>query len=213
MCRGGESVTPEVDGALKVLGSVLGVLSFVAMIWFFAYDRVVGRQKENARLEAAAVEAKNKATTELAALKQQFTEDIYSLRDKWRREDLEVISGIRSEMADLGRTINEARDKILVVETKVAPFWKIIEQAVLPRLNIPDDLNPINEEQRRGMATYVELRDKTPKKDLYLARDGFALEIQENPNLDPTTFLFYSLAYGSANARITDLEQGERNDG
>lgn len=180
------------------------------MLAFFAYDRIIGRQKENARLEALAVEARNKASQELGALKEQFMREMYDLRDTWRREDQESTREIRSELANLARTVNDARDKILVVETKVGPFWKIIEQAVLPRVKVPDDLNPITERQRKAMATYVELKDKTPTDDLYLAREGFSLEIKENPNLDPTTFLFYSLAYGSANARITDIEHDER---
>lgn len=184
----------------------MGVLTFVTGIVFFAYDRIIGRQKENARLEAAAESAKNKATFELQEVKRQFTEELQALRERWREEDIAISRALEGKLANLAAIVNDTRDKVLIVETKVGPFWKMIESAVLPRVNVPENLNPVTEEQRRAMSNYVRLKENTSHADLYMAREGFALEIKENKSLDPTTFLFYSLAYGSANARITDLE-------
>lgn len=129
--------------------------------------------------------------------------------------DHEAEQRLRDEIgqvrADLGRIearVNTISDNFSMARGQNETFRRMVETVIFPRMRdlMPEEPNPITEQQRRAMVRYVEDPNGSKPQDWYLAREGFEIEMKENEKLDPALVNMYMLAWFSANDRITQLE-------
>lgn len=113
---------------------------------------------------------------------------------------------------EIRTALQENLRAIAVVETQIGPFWKMIEHTVFPKFAgviAPAEPNPVTEEQRQAMQIYVNDVEHSLPEHWYLARDGFEVEMNANPDLDADTMLLYSMAWFAVNGRIAEYEGGK----
>lgn len=117
---------------------------------------------------------------------------------------------IRLALQEANKSISSLSGDLQAIEKQVEPFWRLVESTILPRWGkaMPEP-NPVTEEQAEAMSRYVQETSSTPIHVVYLAREGFRIELDENTTLDQDTALFYAMCWLAANGRIIEYESGK----